>query len=158
VTQSDSPRKRAQGQRLTPAERTTTQARFLEHYARTANVGESCRVAGVSRQSVYRWLEDDEPFRLAYNQSRQESDDAIRSEIYRRAIEGVPEPVFHQGRRVGSVRKFSDVLLIFLAKSRMSEFRDKQTVEHSGPDGGPIQVREGRLESLTDDELRRLAG
>src|SRR5688572_7648171 len=131
---SDAPRKRQQGRRLTRRELVTTQTAFLEHYARTANVGESCRVAGISRQSVHRWLEHDEPFRLAYNQSRQESDDAIRSEIYRRAIEGVPEPVFHQGKCVGTVRKFSDVLLIFLAKSRMPEFRDKQAIEHSGPE------------------------
>jgi hypothetical protein len=50
-------------------------------------------------------------------------------EIRRRAIEGWNDPVYQMGQRVGSVRKYSDVLLIFLAKRLMPEYRDKVTLD-----------------------------
>ena len=44
--------------------------------------------------------------------------DALEDEAIRRAREGVVEPVFQAGLHCGNVRKYSDLLLIFLLKSR----------------------------------------
>ena len=55
--------------------------------------------------------------------------DVLEWEARRRAVEGYEVPVFHQGVEVGSVRRFSDLLLIFLLKHRRPEiFQDKQIV------------------------------
>ena len=40
----------------------------------------------------------------------------IEAEARRRAVDGVDEPVYYQGKEVGTVRRYSDVLLIFLLK------------------------------------------
>src|SRR5205807_601275 len=53
----------------------------------------------------------------------------IEAEIRRRAMEGWDEPVYQQGARVGTVRKYSDTLLIFYAKRRMPEYREKQALD-----------------------------
>ena len=44
----------------------------------------------------------------------------------RRAIEGVDKPVFHNGKVVGSIREYSDTLLIFALKGSMpSKYRER---------------------------------
>ncbi|SRR6266568_1582546 len=105
---------------------------FLESFALNANVMLSARAAGVSRQAVYQWLEKDEDFSFAFNLAKEEAKDTIRAEIYRRGVEGWDEDVYQLAKFAGTVRKYSDTLLIFHAKSLMSEYRDKQQIEHSG--------------------------
>ncbi len=46
---------------------------------------------------------------------------ALEEEAVRRALHGVSEPVFHQGRECGSKAKHSDALLIFLLKTLRPE-------------------------------------
>jgi len=46
---------------------------------------------------------------------------ALESEAVRRALSGVPVPVFHQGRECGSTVKHSDQLLMFLLKALKPE-------------------------------------
>ena len=71
--------------------------------------------------------------------------EALEDEATRRAAEGVDEPVFHQGAQVGTIRKYSDTLAIFLLKGAMPEkYRDNAKLELSG------RVDLGKL---TDDEL-----
>lgn len=117
-------------------------ALFLESFALNANVMLSARAAGVSRQAVYQWLEKDEDFSHAFNLAKEEAKDTIRAEIYRRGVEGWDEDVYQLAKFAGTVRKYSDTLLIFHAKALMSEYRDKQQIEHSGPGGGPIQTQQ----------------
>jgi hypothetical protein len=68
--------------------------------------------------------------------AREEAVDLLEGEALRRAVQGVEEPVFYKGERVdkGQVRRYSDVLLIFLLKAnRPVKFRDR--VEITDPDG-----------------------
>ena len=54
------------------------------------------------------------------------------------------EPVFYHGQVCGTVRKYSDTLLIFLLKgARPDKFRDNATIRHTGPTGGAIQIEPG---------------
>src|SRR2546421_5722592 len=101
------------------------QATFLTSYAQNANILLSAQNAGISRQTVYEWLEHDEAFSFVFNQAKEDAKDVIRGEIYRRAIEGWDEPVWGPNALKGTVRKYSDTLLIFHAKMLMPEYRDK---------------------------------
>ena len=76
---------------------------------------------------------------MAVDHAREEAADTLEAEARRRAIEGVEEPVFHKGERVGTVRKHSDLLLIFLLKgARPQKFRDNyQRAGTGAPDGTP---------------------
>ena|SRR5258708_5094294 len=123
------PKKRRSGQRMTPSQRKATQATFLATFEHSANVTQACRAANISREMIYQWLEHDEQFSILYHQAEQIANDAIRAEIFRRGHDGYDEPQFSAGKHMGNVRKYSDTLLIFLAKARMPEFRDKSQLD-----------------------------
>jgi hypothetical protein len=146
--------KRRQGQRLKPEQRIKAQSLFLEAYERTANIVEAAKQAEIDRTLVYYWQEHDEQFSLAFNLADKAANARIEAEIRRRAMEGIEEPIVSQGQpvyeydpvldkdgnqrqdsrgklmwkrgRMLTTRKYSDTLLIFYAKRRMPEYRDKQ--------------------------------
>lgn len=124
--------KRGRGESLSDDERVKAQAAFLGEYARRGNISDGCKKARVDRSTFYYWTEHDEQFSLLYNQAREAYNDALRAEIHRRAVVGVIEPIYQGGKLAGNVRKFSDVLLIFQAKARMPEYRDKDAAAGEG--------------------------
>lgn len=106
---------------------------FLASFAEHGNVSHACRVVGIERRLVYQWQEHDEKFLAAYRDAEISARDAIDAEIYRRGVTGVVEPVYQGKEHVGDIRKFSDVLLIFLAKGLMPEkYKDRAEVTHQG--------------------------
>lgn len=149
---------RKQGRRLTKQEREQAQSTFLEAFAESANVRSSCQMVGIDRSTFYQWLEHDESFTLAFRQAELEANDTIRAELFRRAVQGVEEPVvsmgslvYHQGKPL-TVKKYSDSLLALLAKARMPEFRDKSSVDVNASIHGTVQhIR--KLHALSDEEL-----
>jgi len=85
----------------------------------------------------------DPTFEQDYQDARADGDDVIRAEIHRRGVEGVKRAIYHDGKVVGHKQEYSDQLLMFLAKSRMDEFSDRQTVDH-------VHKFEGAAEQLLD--------
>lgn len=146
-------RARGKGDKLTPEERTEAQAKFIERFAADGNMSEACRAAGVSRTIVYQWKEKSKAFAELFTEAEAQANDVIRAEIFRRAITGWKEPMVSAGQLVCYAEKYSDAMLTLLAKSRMSEFRDKQpdtkiTVDVEGAKAR-LMVKLGRL---PDDE------
>lgn len=90
---------------------------FLKALAESGNVGLSCTSASVGRSTVYGWRAKDQAFAGEWDTALEAAGDVLEAECRRRAVEGVEEPIMHQGRQVGTVRKYSDLLLIFLMKS-----------------------------------------
>lgn len=137
------------------------QRAFLKAYASAGNLAVAAQAADVDRSAVYRWQKEPK-FADQFEQAREEAADRLEAEALRRARSGVDEPVFYRGVQVGSVRKYSDTLLIFLLKAaRPEKFRDRASVEHSGPGGGPITTQYDGNENLNiilaDPELREHA-
>ena len=79
--------------------------------------------------------------------------DALEQEARRRALEGVEEPVFCRGERVGVIRRYSDALLILLLKAKRPEqFRD--VVDLSGrTDDELATIDPDILKQLTDEDI-----
>jgi hypothetical protein len=125
----------------------------------TASFNDAAEAAGVSLKTGYNWRHDDTDtaFQDGVKLAMELACDRIEAEIRRRAIEGVEEPVYQQGGMVGTVRRFSDTLLIFLAKGAMPQ-KYRERFEHSGPNGGPIPVKRADLTALTEDELLQMRG
>ena len=117
--------KRRPGQHMTPAQRRIVQAAFLAAFQETANLTSASEAAGIDRTLVRYWQEHDETFSFQYHAAEEVANDRLRAEIVRRAVEGWEEPVYQLGRYAGTIRKYSDTLLIFQAKARMPEYRDK---------------------------------
>jgi hypothetical protein len=103
--------------------------------------------APPSKAEIDAYLAANPDFRDDYLEARGYSDDQIRAELVRRAIDGIDEPIYHQGVMVGEVRRYSDRLLEFLARTRLPEAlalqAHRQQIEVSGPEGGPIEVQQG---------------
>lgn len=105
---------------------------FLDVLRMCANVTAAARAGGVSRASWYRLRERDPAFARDWQLALDAGIDALEDEAMRRAFEGNVEPVFYQGQQVGSVRKYSDSMLMFLLKARRPQrYRERVGVEVS---------------------------
>ena len=142
---------------MTPPQRSSAKALFLAVFAKEANVTLAAEKAGIAPKTAYEWRKKDAKFADAWEEAVKASNDVLRGEMWRRAVHGVESYVVSMGRMVyeeipdldedGSVkrdkrnqpmykrgdpiieRKYSDTLLMALAKARMPEFREKSQVE-----------------------------
>jgi hypothetical protein len=98
---------------------------FLDELAKTCNVALASDKAGVTRQTAYRHRRLFPRFAEKWDDAIDKGVDALYAEARRRGLEGVKKGIWHQGKRVGSERQYSDLLLIFLLKAhRPEQFRD----------------------------------
>ena len=127
----------------TPAATPEKQAAFLDALAETCSVKRACWASDVSRTTAYRWRGSDPDFAARWDEARMRSADLLHDEAVRRAIEGIEEPVYHAGKCIDTVRKYSDALLMFLLKGAKPEvYKDRVVTELSGPGGAPIAVED----------------
>lgn len=85
----------------------------------------------------------------------------LAAEAHRRAVEGVEKPVFHKGVEVGSVREYSDTLLMFLLKKWHPEVYDDKpaslvnTVVNNPAKAREIEERLRQADEVGDRLLAR---
>lgn len=114
---------------------------FLAALRERGVVGYACKAAKVARSTMYAYRERHKRFAAEWDDAIEDALDAMETEGFRRAVEGVEEGVFQQGAQVGIIRKYSDGLLKFmLAAKRPKVFSERIRAELSGPDGGPVNV------------------
>lgn len=111
------------GLKRTPDEVFACKRDFLE---KLVEAGGSFRTAsklcGVAWQTLYKWRSVDENFAEAWTAVLEgPATDALESEALRRAVDGDDAPVIHQGVITDWYKKRSDILLMFLMKSRRPE-------------------------------------
>ncbi len=97
-------------------------ARFLRGLERTGCVSIACRAAGFGRTTAYKRRGQDEGFRAEWDEALALAADRLEAEARRRAVEGTLRPVYQGGRRVGSVRLYSDRLLELLLRAHRPGF------------------------------------
>jgi hypothetical protein len=106
---------------------------LLEAYIQFGTVTHASQAVGIGRRTHYDWLAADPAYAGAFADAKDAVADAYELEVKRRAIEGVDEPVFYKGEICGHVRKFSDLLLIFMLKAlRPGKYRETVNSAHSG--------------------------
>jgi hypothetical protein len=129
---------------------------FLAAYAETGNVTKAAQAADIDRSTHYGWLKDDKDYAEAFKHADEEAGDTLEAEARRRAVEGIEEPVFHQGMVVGTIRKYSDTLLIYLLNGSKPE-KYKQRV-HSDVTAkvDATVTQKPDLSKLSDEELMQL--
>lgn len=137
---------------MTNAQTVRRKAGFLAAFAVSGNVSAACVEAGVSRRVVYDWKGNDPSFLEAFEEAELASTEALEEEARRRAAIGTEEPVWHNGQQVGTVRKYSDTLLIFLLKARNpSKYRERWQLQHAGADGEKLPL--GAVEGFVREVL-----
>lgn len=91
---------------------------FLDYLIECGNVHDACRQADITTKQVRKFRRANPRAEAAFQEALELGTDAIEAELHRRAVAGIMEPVFYKGRRVNTVRKKSDILLMFLLKAR----------------------------------------
>ena len=115
---------------LTPKKRPVWVDAFLQHVSLRGNVTEACETAKISRGTPYAFRDDNEWFGQLWEEADKKATDRLVAEGWRRAQAGVSEPVFYKGEECGTVQKYSDTLLIFLAKARDPEkYRERHDIK-----------------------------
>ena len=121
---------------------------FLAFLARNRNVTLSAQEAGIARATAYDALRTDKVFAAAWEDAQEQATDVLEREAWRRASEGVEQPVFYQGKVCGHVQKYSDVLLIFLLKgARPDRYREQLATPAAGRAEEADAALEGFLNS-----------
>lgn len=97
--------------------------RFLETLSRTGNPSAACQASHLTRRFINRMRENDPVFARDYDEAMEEATDLLEAEAWRRALEGVPQPLVKAGQPVldadGTaiiVRRYSDPLLVMLLR------------------------------------------
>lgn len=137
--------------------------KFLRLFADMGVVYRAAAASNVHRSEVYRTIHEDPAFAAAFEEARRTFVERAEAEVYRRGMEGWEEPVYQGGEQVGTVRKYSDVLLLANLNANAPEkWRRTSRVEQTGPGGGPIQIAEGMsdhervaLKAAIETELAR---
>ena len=110
-------------------------ARFLRALERTGCVAIACRAGGFGRTTAYKRRNEDEGFREEWDEALALAADRLEAEARRRAVEGTLRPVYQGGRRVGSVRQYSDRLLELLLRAHRPGFTGKSWDRGQGATG-----------------------
>lgn len=71
---------------------------FCAALASGAMVGEAAAEASINRATAYNWREADADFAAAWDEALQAGTEILEVEATRRAVQGVEEPVVHQGQ------------------------------------------------------------
>jgi hypothetical protein len=121
---------------------------FLKALASSGVVTTACKKAKIGRTTAYKTRDEDAAFAADWDMALEAAADVMEEEAHRRAVTGTLKPVYQGGKKVGSIREYSDTLLIFRLKAaRPEKYRERSDVKHSGH----IDVSR-----LSDDELRAI--
>lgn len=132
------------------------QRAFIEALADECSVTRAAAMVGMSTGGAYklRRLPGGERFKAAWDAPLREGAAKLADELTERAINGVEEPVYYKGERIGTRRRYNDRLGMFLLRAHMPEVYDADrrgaAVETPGPaPTAAVPTITAALESLT---------
>lgn len=99
---------------------------FLAAFAELGTLTYAAKSAGTDRSSHYYWMEHDPEYPVLFAEAAHKANDALEAEARRRAVVGTDKPVYQGKELVGTIREYSDTLLIFLMKGALpSKYRER---------------------------------
>ncbi len=107
--------------------------KFLQALATGLSVTSAAAKAGRHRNSFYKLAKRDPEFAQAREEAIEAGTEVLEDEALRRARDGTDKPIYQGGKKVGSVREYSDTLLIFLLKARNpAKYRERVNANVTG--------------------------
>lgn len=103
-------------------------ALFLKHLARYGNLTAAAAHIRLSLTQVLDWRKDHPDFAADVETAMDHFRASIEGAIHTRAIDGWDEPKFTANGQIGTVRRYSDTLLIAYARRHIKEYREGDTV------------------------------
>lgn len=119
---------------------------FLLAYALLGTVTHAARAAGISRRTHYDWIDsadaESEIYKKAMQDAHEQGIDSLEREAVRRAVEGIDKPIIRDGQIVGTVKEYSDTLLIFMLKgAKPNKYRERFDVNTSNLSNDELNAR-----------------
>lgn len=123
---------------------------WLDAFAEGKTIAAACKATGIGRRTFYDHRDREPAFEAAFREVDEEITDALEREAIRRAQDGTDRPVFQGGKEVGTVREYSNDLLIRLLMARRpAQYANKIDVNDQRDER---QRRE--IERMSEDEVR----
>lgn len=97
------------------------QTDFLAKLIEYISITRAAKISKIGRQTVYDWISNDVEFKIAYDRACEVATAKLEDEAVRRSYEGTLKPIYQGGKKVGTIREYSDTLLIVLLKARAPE-------------------------------------
>ena len=95
-----------------------------------------CTMQGFpNRSTVYRWLRENDEFRNNYEVAKEDC-----AEFYFEQILDIVDSVEEESACIAKARLQMDARKWTLGKMNPKKYSDKQSIEHTGPNGGDINV------------------
>lgn len=119
-----------------PTEPSDWEETFFAVLAESGNVSKACRQAGIDNSLPHHKRRRDPRFAAQWQEVEDVVAASLETEAIRRARDGVDEPVWYKGAEVGTVRKYSDSLLLaLLRRFKPDEYNLPTKVGGDGPNG-----------------------
>lgn len=150
------------GRNGTPARearlRKAAMAKILDALRDGASIRKAAEAGGVSRHQIRLWRDAHPDFNEQFEDAYEAGTDQLEDEARRRGSEGWEEPVFFRGDECGTIRRYSDQLLLRTLEARRPErWRANARIEHAGDGGGAIEVDLKGLRDVLASRLDSLA-
>jgi hypothetical protein len=107
------------------------QKQFLAELRRLGTDNHAADSVGISTDIVQKWKKTDADFLAEYEKANEFVTDMGKRALMQRGVEGVVEPVYQGGKKVGHVRRYSDRCLELMLKSRDKSFRGLDDVNQT---------------------------
>src|SRR5687767_3489923 len=85
--------------------------RFIETLAAQGTVSHAAQAAGVSRNTAYRWRQEDREFASLWDEAHENAVDAVESVLYQKALSG------------------DTIAMIFYLKAHRTIYRDRLNID-----------------------------
>ena len=93
------------------------QQQFLTALVMTGIVSDAAKAAGINRSTVYRYRAQHKSFAEDWDHAKDDATDRLAGVAIQRAVNGIEEVRYFKGEPIGTVRRYSDQLLMFLLRA-----------------------------------------
>jgi hypothetical protein len=93
------------------------QQQFLTALAMTGIVSDAAKAAGINRSTAYRYRAQHKSFAEDWDHAKDDAIDRLAGVAIQRAVNGIEEVRYFKGEPIGTVRRYSDQLLMFLLRA-----------------------------------------
>ena len=122
---------------------------FLHALSDHGIVSKAAETAKISRSVVYRERTTDHEFKEAWDHAKEIATDRLANIAHQRAIDGIEEIRYFKGEPIGTVRRYSDQLLMFLLRAyRPSVFGANQQKNFESKDNNNDQARQSLVTKM----------
>ena len=130
------------------------QRRYLLAYCATGSITGCGKLCGISWILHYRWLQQSEQYKQAYNKARDMFADYAEGDVFNRAFVGTEKTITKTKGKTTIIEKLnhkSDVLAIFALKGLRPEYRDGFNITTIGPAALAISYPSSANRALSPD-------